>query len=275
MGKCKYCGQDAGIFQSKHSECEQRHNSGVVRIKSILAGCFQNKEDFYLHQDEIKKLCQDSYLSNDDTRNLYCESFDAAIEQYLDDGIIDTNEERSVARFMQFTGLPQQVLNANKSLEKVVQSKVLQELFNGKIPAPRITIAGDFPFLLNKNEHLLWLFRDVTLQMQKIRRETVGRTRGVSVRICKGVYYRTGGFKGHPVETTYMQRIGTGSVCLTDRNLYFHCPEKALKIPFSKILSIEPYSNGMTIQKDGVNDKPMFFENLNSWFCYNVIANLK
>lgn len=275
MGKCKYCGQDAGIFHSKHNECEQRHNNGVARIKSILAGCFQNKEDFYLHQDEIKKLCQDSYLSNDDTRNLYCESFDAAIEQYLDDGIIDTNEERSVARFMQFTGLPQQVLNANKSLEKVVQSKVLQGLFNGKIPAPRFTIAGDFPFLLNKNEHLLWLFRDVTLQMQKIRRETVGRTRGVSVKICKGVYYRTGGFKGHPVETTYMQRIGTGSVCLTDKNLYFHCPEKTLKIPFSKILSIEPYSNGMTIQKDGVNDKPMFFENLNSWFCYNVIANLK
>lgn len=52
-----------------------------------------------------------------------------------------------------------------------------------------------------------------------------------------------------------MQRIGTGSVCLTDRNLYFHCPEKALKIPFSKILSLDPYSNGLGVQKDGANDK--------------------
>ena len=74
---------------------------------------------------------------------------------------------------MQFTGLPQQVLNANKSLEKVVQSKVLQELLNGQVPSPRITISGSFPFMLNKNEHMLWLFRDVTLQMQKVRRETV------------------------------------------------------------------------------------------------------
>ncbi len=122
---------------------------------------------------------------------------------------------------------------------------------------------------------MLWLFRDVTLMMQKVRRETVGRTRGVSVRICKGVYYRTGGFKGTPVETTYMQRIGTGSVCLTDKNLYFHCPEKTLKIPFPKILSLDPYSNGLGVQKDGTNDKPMFFENLNSWFCYNAISNLK
>ena len=275
MGKCKYCGQDAGIFHSKHNECEQRHNNGVARIKSIIDVCFQQKKDFYLFQPEIQKICQDSFISNENTKNIYCESFDTAIEQYLDDGIIDTAEEQSVARFMQFSGLSQQVLNANKSLEKVVQSKVLQELFNGRIPAPKITIAGDFPFLLNKNENLLWLFRDVTLQMQKTRRETVGRTRGVSVRICKGVYYRTGGFKGRPVETTYMQRIGTGSVCLTDKNLYFHCPQKSLKIPFAKILSVDPYSNGVSIQKDGVNDKPMFFENLNSWFCYNVIANLK
>lgn len=228
-----------------------------------------------MHQNEIQRICREAYVSDDIRRNIYCECFDAAIEQYLDDGIIDQPEERTVARFMQFTGLSQSTLNANKSLEKVVQSKVLQELLNGQVPAPRITIAGNFPFLLNKNENLLWLFRDVTLQMQKVRRETVGRTRGVSVRVCKGVYYRTGGFRGHPVETAYMQRIGTGSVCITDKNLYFHSPEKALKIPFSKILSLDPYSNGLGVQKDGANDKPMFFENLNSWFCYNVISNLK
>lgn len=275
MGKCKYCGQSAGFFHSQHAECEQRHLSGIARIKSIVATCFRHKEDFYLHQNEIQGICQESFISDEVCRNIYCECFDAAIEDYLNDGIIDQAEDRSVARFMQFTGLSQDTLNANKSLEKVVQSKVLQELLNGQIPTPRITIAGNFPFLLSKNEHLLWLFRNVTLQMQKVRRETVGRTQGISVRVCKGVYYRTGGFRGHPVETTYMQRIGTGSVCLTDKNLYFHSPEKSLKIPFSKILALDPYSNGLGIQKDGTNDKPIFFENLNSWFCYNAISNLK
>ncbi len=275
MGKCKYCGQDAGLFHTKHAECEQRHLNGIDRVKSILATCFERKEDFYLHQNEIETLRRDAFLSPDICRDIYCEAFDAAIERYLDDGIIDGAEERAVARFVQFSGLTQHVLNVNKSLEKVVQSKVLEELLNGKVPAPRITVAGNFPFLLSKNEHMLWLFRDVTLQMQKVRRETVGRTRGVSVRVCRGVYYRTGGFRGHPVETTYMQYVGTGSVCLTDKNLYFHSPEKAMKIPFSKIISLDPYSNGLGIQKDGAREKPMFFENLNSWFCYNVISNLK
>lgn len=275
MGKCKYCGEDAGIFHYKHAECKQLHLNGIARIKNLLATCFQNKEDFYLFQNEIQGICRKSYISDEICRKTYCECFDAAIEEYLNDGIIEQPEERSVARFIQFSGLSQATLNANKSLEKMVQSKVLQELLNGQIPKPRITIDGNFPFLLNKNENLLWLFRDVTLQMQKVRRETVGRTQGISVRVCKGVYYRTGGFRGRPVETTYMQRIGRGSVCITDKNLYFHSPEKSLKIPFTKILSLDPYSNGLGLQKDGVNEKPMFFENLNSWFCYNVISNLK
>ncbi|MDE6330737.1 MAG: hypothetical protein K2L83_08535 [Muribaculaceae bacterium] len=275
MGKCKYCGQNAGFFSSKHDACEQRHQAGIVRFKDILAQCFQNNEDFYLHQNEIMTIRRDAYLSDDLCRELYCQSFDDAIEQYLDDGIVDATEERTVARFMQFTGLSQQTLNANKSLEKVVQSKVLQELLNGQVPSPRITISGNFPFMLEKNEHMLWLFRDVTLKMQKVHREMVGRSRGVSVRVCRGVYYRTGGFRGQPVETTYMEPIGRGCVCLTDKHLYFHCPAKALKIPFSKILSLDPYSNGLGIQKDGAREKPMFFENLNSWFCYNAISNLR
>ncbi|MDE7180268.1 MAG: hypothetical protein K2N88_03620 [Muribaculaceae bacterium] len=275
MGKCRFCGRDAGLFHSKHNECEKLHENGVARIKSIIGECFSRKEDFYLHQDELRRICSDSFVTDDERTLIYRGSFDEAIDRYLDDGIIDEAEERSVARFVQFTGLPQHVLNANHSLEKVVQSKVLQDLLNGRVPAPRITISGNFPFMLSKNEQLIWLFRDVTLQMQKVRREMVGRSRGVSVRICRGVYYRTGGFKGHPVETTYMQRIGAGSVCLTDKNLYFHSPEKALKIPFSKILSLDAYSNGLGLQKEGAREVPMFFENLNSWFCYNVIANLK
>ena len=119
-----------------------------------------------------------------------------------------------------------------------MQSKVLRDILSGNIPTPQITIAGDFPFLLNKSEHLVWLFRNITLYQQKIQREYVGRSRGVSVRVMKGVYYRTGGFKGHPVETTVMQKIGSGSVCLTDKHIYFASPEKSLKIPYSKILSI-------------------------------------
>ena len=91
----------------------------------------------------------------------------------------------------------------------------------------------------------------------------------------KGVYYRTGGFKGTPVETTSMQKVGIGMVCLTTKNIYFSSPEKSFKIPYDKIISVNSYSNGIDLQKDGAREKPFFLEGVDSWFCYNVIANLK
>ena len=275
MGKCKYCGQDAGFLRRKHDECEQKYLKGLSEINNIILNCFSTKKDFYLVDKQLKQIADTSFIGQNDLNDQYCKAFDMAIDSYLNDGIIDDSEEKVVARFMQFTGLSQSVLNRNKSLEKVVQSKVLQEILSGIVPSPRITISGDFPFLLQKNEHLIWLFRNITLHQQKVRKEYVGRSRGVSVRIMKGVYYRTGGFKGHPVESTIMQKIGIGSVCLTDKHIYFASPEKSLKIPYTKIISAESFSNGISLQKDGANDKPFFLEGINSWFVYNVIANLR
>ena len=97
----------------------------------------------------------------------------------------------------------------------------------------------------------------------------------MSIRVCKGVYYRTGGFKGHPIETTVMQKVSKGTICLTTKHLYYHSPEKSFKIPYSKIINLESYSNGLGIHKDGISSKPIFFEGLDSWFSCNVIENLR
>lgn len=275
MGECKYCHKDAGWFRTKHSACEEKHNLGINEIKTIIRNCFELKEDFYLKDNRIQHIIQESYIDKKSFDNILCSTFDEAIESYLNDGIIDSAEEQTIARFIQYSGLSQMSLNANKSLEKFLQAKVLRDIISGNTPTPQITITGDFPFLLSKSERLVWLFRNITLYQQKIKREYVGRSRGISVRIMKGVYYRTGGFKGHPIETTIMQRISCGSVCLTDKHIYFSSPEKSLKIPYSKILSIESYSNGIGLQKDGASDKPIFLEGINSWFTYNVVANYK
>ena len=275
MGKCKYCGQDSGFFHSSHEACERKYNQGLVQISQICAGCFSSKEDFYLKDRDIKRIISDSYIDNASLEKEYLTLFDNAVNQYLNDGVIDNLEEKTLARFIQFSGLPQATLNTNKSLEKMLQSKVIQDILAGNKPAPRIQIFGDFPFMLGKTESLVWLFRNITLHQLKVKKEYVGRTHGMSFRIMKGIYYRTGGFKGYPVETTIIQKMGTGSVCLTDKNIYFASPEKSIKIPYNKILSVDSYSNGIGIQKDGANDKPIFLEGVDSWFAYNVIVNYK
>ena len=88
------------------------------------------------------------------------------------------------------------------------------------------------------------------------------------------MYYRAGAFKGNPVRTPEMTRLGSGILALTSKHLYFASAQKKFKIPFSKLISIEPYSDGIGVQKDGVTAKPQIFKNIDGWFVHNAISNL-
>ena len=63
--------------------------------------------------------------------------------------------------------------------------------------------------------------------------------------------------------------------CSFKKGSVFLLNSKEVKIAYSSILNVDTYSNGLGLQKDGANSKPIFLEGLDSWFGYNVIANLK
>ena len=94
----------------------------------------------------------------------------------------------------------------------------------------------------------------------------------MSFRICHGVYYRTGGSKGHAVEHTFMQPIGTGTLYVTNKNLIFHSMMKGIKIPYKKIIGVNPYSDGIEIHRDGATTKRLTMQGFDTWFLMNAMS---
>ena len=114
----------------------------------------------------------------------------------------------------------------------------------------------------------------VSLYQEKVTKELVGRSHGVSFRIIKGVYYRVGGMKGHPVEHSSMVFQGSGSLYVTNKNLIFYSQMKSTKVPFNKIVGITPYSDGIEVHKDGANQKRMTMQGFDPWFIMNILPYL-
>ena len=275
MGECRFCHKDAGFLKQEHDECRKKYEEARSTVSRTIEQCFATKTDFYTKANEINYALSKGMIAGEDRDKLYVACLDKAVDSYLGDNIIDDSEYRMITRFVQFSGMQQTAINANHSLDKVVQSQVLNEILQGKVPTQRFSIAGGLPFMLGRDEAPVWVFRNITMHEQKTIRQTVGRTRGFNIRVARGIYYRTGGFKGTPVETTSMQKVGVGMVCLTTKNIYFSSPERSIKVPYDKIISVNTYSNGIDLQKDGAKEKPIFLEGVDAWFCYNVIANLK
>ena len=77
-----------------------------------------------------------------------------------------------------------------------------------------------------------------------------------------------------PVKIEEMKHIGQGAFALTDKHIFFASANKNLRIQLSKIITLDPYEDGIGIQKDGVTAKPQVFKNIDGWFTYNAISNL-
>jgi hypothetical protein len=144
---------------------------------------------------------------------------------------------------------------------------------SGVIPK-RMQFNGSLPLNFQKGEQVVWVFEQVDDLEEKTRREYVGGSRGVSVRVMKGVYYHVGGFKGHALDRTERVHVDTGLVALTTKQIYFSGERKGFRIPYTKILSFEPFTNGLRVMRDALSAKPQIFVTHDGWFTYNLVTNL-
>jgi hypothetical protein len=280
LGNCKYCGNPAGFLRGKHKECEEKHQQeerviqgGRQLIVSEATHAIRSGSGFDELSKKIKSIEQESLVPYTERGSLLVKAWENAVDKFLDDGILDESEEKRLMEFKEQFGLSQDVLNRNGALTKTTKSAVLRDVLGGTIPQ-RVTINGNLPINLQKSEQIVWAFPNSKYYEDKTRRTYVGGSQGVSVRVMKGVYYRTGSFKGRAVEHTERVHIDTGWVVVTSKNIYFAGPSKSTRIPYTKIVSFDPYSDGVGVMRDATTAKPQIFVTGDGWFTYNLVTNL-
>jgi len=280
LGNCRYCGKPAGVLRSKHAECEEQHQqrevtiqNGCAQITSDALCAIRGTEPFATLEKRIAEIEQSFFVSPEQKRPLLISAWEKAVDGFLEDGILDVTEESRLVEFKDHFGLSQSDLNGNGALTKTAKAAVLRDVLDGTIPQ-RMSVDGSFPINFQKGEKIVWAFQDSKYLEDKKRRHYVGGSQGVSIRVMKGVYYRVGAFRAHAVESTERVYVDTGWVVVTDKNIYFAGPRKSLRLPYRKVVSFEPFSDGIGVTRDAATAKPQIFVTGDGWFTYNLVINL-
>lgn len=154
-----------------------------------------------------------------------------------------------------------------------LKENMLDILAEGKVPEVNIDVQGTLPFRLLKTETLLWVFADVEYLENKIKRHIQGRSAGVSVRVMKGVSVRAGGSRGTPVETETTVSRGMGVLGITTKNVYFS-GSKSVRIPFNKIVSLEPFRDAVGVTRDRASGLPEYFKCSDAQFLHQLLHSV-
>jgi hypothetical protein len=273
MGICIFCGKAAGFLKKSHKECKQRHEQGKSEIIFLIGKAGSQGSDLKHLETSIEQVARDSYIDKQDLNALVVAGWEKAVDIAFDDGILTEQEEMALSKLQQHFSLSQQVLDKNGAFSKIVKGAILRDILDGKLPE-RIQIDGNLPFNFQKTEKIVWVFQGVNYYEEKTRTRYVGGSRGVSLRIAKGVYYRTGAFKGERVQTSETIHADTGLLGVTNKHIYFSGPSKRFRIAYNKIVSFEPFSDGIGVQRDAASARPQSFATGDGWFTYNLITNL-
>lgn len=239
-------------------------------IRGFMAEYFTGQKPLQRSMQIAHQVTQALPISYEKEQEAYYDMLEQAGRNYTKSGVINGTDQQKVDEYVDALGLSLTKLPAkyqNSDIQMLGQSKILAELQQGRLPQTGIQA----PIFLTRGEVALWCYPAVTMYQEKTQREYVGRTSGYSFRIMKGVTYRTGGFRGHPVEHSYMDNMGTGSLYVTNKNIIYMGQQRSIKVPFTKIIGIQPYSDGMEVQRDGANIKRLIFQGFDCSFVLNVI----
>lgn len=273
MGRCIYCGQDAGLFFSKHKECEEKHATALAELNSRIKDYFKGGTDASSIGSALQALSRTSFINKDDAIMLAgkeIENFCQSLCYPVTDSAMRIVQDLIVALNIKASEINAYNGALRNMKQKYAQSSVLQQLSQGILPPPTPTKA-----LLGRNEHLLWTYNGVKMLQEKVEKEYFGKRSGWSYRIAKGLTYHSGGTKLKPIEHSYMKEEGIGSLYITDMNLIFQSNTSAIKVPYKKMVGITPYSDGAEVHRDGTNAKRLVFQGFDGDFLMNILYNIQ
>ena len=99
-GTCRYCGQQAGIFQRDHPKCRETHRADWQEMVSLVA---QASTDHSFNEavlrQSLQAIAQRSRATGEDMERALEEGFRQGVAQAMSDGIITRDEEERLRAF--------------------------------------------------------------------------------------------------------------------------------------------------------------------------------
>jgi hypothetical protein len=80
---------------------------------------------------------------------------------------------------------------------------------------------------------------------------------GMSFRVARGLYMRTGGSRGNRVITQSLDHVDNGSLYITTQRLVFNGHQSAQELKRAKIAGMDRYSDGVVIKR--ISGKSLFY----------------
>jgi len=127
----------------------------------------------------------------------------------------------------------------------------MTSLKEGRTSIKIITKGFSSQVILKENEELQVVVPNIRLLEARIVTTSTGGYGGPSFRVAKGVYFRVGAFGSQSESHEELRGVDQGVLTLTNKRLLFAGAKRTSEYSLARIISIEPYKDGIAVRATG------------------------
>ena len=123
MGRCIFCGQEAGMLRKKHVKCECSYKSGFNKMAELVRDVITLSANFDELDPLLNQICHDTF-NQQRKQEAILSGWDLSINHFLEDGVLSAEEEVKIDKFMKHFKFNLDDLDKNNSYTRIVHAKL-------------------------------------------------------------------------------------------------------------------------------------------------------
>lgn len=190
-------------------------------------------------------------LHPDDRVRLGSGAFRRYADALLADDILSEHEEAIFSDVAERLGITDESLRSQ-------HMDILHRLYVAKINDGRFSVLEE-PQLMTKPGESVYMETVAMLLKEVAIHEWQGGYGGVSFRVAKGVRFSTGKVRGKSVVVGSELKIeDQGILSVTSKRIAFLGSRKSVEVPYTKLMGMQVFSDGLTVQSSSRQNAVMF-----------------
>lgn len=278
MGRCDLCGDNAGLFKSRHLACESTVETAKDTLRNLVRdGVTKGKTFEELCVDTAAEI-RESGFAPSIFRDAMLVAANNAVANLSLAAPLSQDELVRVVDLLKGFGFPEgnreAILKQHLfGMAYASMSSTLHEVQNGRLPYYDST--GRTNFNLRPGEHPIVSAGKVTYAEQRTINTSSRSYGGLSLPVGAGVYYHIGGSQSQ--KTSGLLPLDVGEMLITTHALNFGGHTRTLRISLARVLRYEPYVDGVGVCESSGPPKvfvPDYSGMDTGWFFVNLLSTL-
>lgn len=257
---CKRCNKKLSFFEGIGSEllckvCKKTIEEEIKEKKRIRYEKRISIADEIIKNADIEK--EQIEILEDYEKEEILDTFNYVYRQFIEDKDLSKQEFDTLDKLADSFNLTKEDIGFNEKIRPYIFIYNIKE--KNELPETKLEAEG-FSVILKKGEKIHFAGSATLKELKTVSLGYSGGSRGVSIRIMKGVSYRVGGHRGHIVKEDIWKETSKGALLITNQRLFLtpFGGFKPLSIPLNKILSYQIYENGIEVYKEGREKSYLF-----------------